>query len=141
MLDRLERILKFSGEGHSANIQTEIDERIQKLGIRANVSRIVSQHGAYRSEQRRMDELSWLYGHAGLRHRVGRGTSAARTSTGNSSLYTRVAVPFRDTTVGEEPSAYLKKYGRGLILISPACETGEGRPPGSSMGGKEKERA
>ena len=32
MLDRMERILKFSGEGHSVNIQTRLDERMHKLG-------------------------------------------------------------------------------------------------------------
>lgn len=41
MLDRLEKILKFSGEGHSASIHTEIDERRIKLALRANVGRIV----------------------------------------------------------------------------------------------------
>jgi len=41
MLDRLEKILKFSGEGHSASIHTENDERRVKLALRANVGRIV----------------------------------------------------------------------------------------------------
>jgi sulfoacetaldehyde dehydrogenase len=41
MLDRLEKILKFSGEGHSTSIHTEIDERRVKLALRANVGRIV----------------------------------------------------------------------------------------------------
>jgi sulfoacetaldehyde dehydrogenase len=41
MLDRLEKILKFSGEGHSASIHTEIDERRVKLALRANVGRVV----------------------------------------------------------------------------------------------------
>jgi sulfoacetaldehyde dehydrogenase len=41
MLDRLEKILKFSGEGHSTSIHTENDERRVKLALRANVGRIV----------------------------------------------------------------------------------------------------
>ena len=41
MLDRLEKILKFSGEGHSASIHSENDERRVKLALRANVGRIV----------------------------------------------------------------------------------------------------
>jgi sulfoacetaldehyde dehydrogenase len=41
MLDRLEKILKFSGEGHSTSIHTEDDDRRVKLALRANVGRIV----------------------------------------------------------------------------------------------------
>lgn len=41
MLDRLEKILKFSGEGHSASIHTENDERRVKLALRTNVGRVV----------------------------------------------------------------------------------------------------
>ena len=41
MLDRLEKILKFSGEGHSTSIHTENDEQRVKLALRANVGRIV----------------------------------------------------------------------------------------------------
>jgi len=41
MLDRLEKILKFSGEGHSTSIHTENDDRRVKLALRANVGRIV----------------------------------------------------------------------------------------------------
>jgi sulfoacetaldehyde dehydrogenase len=41
MLDRLEKILKFSGEGHSVSIHSENDERRVKLALRANVGRVV----------------------------------------------------------------------------------------------------
>jgi sulfoacetaldehyde dehydrogenase len=41
MLDRLEKILKFSGEGHSTSIHSENDERRVKLALRANVGRVV----------------------------------------------------------------------------------------------------
>jgi len=41
MLDRLQRILKFSGEGHSVSIHTEDDEQRVKLALHANVGRVV----------------------------------------------------------------------------------------------------
>ncbi len=41
MLDRLRKILKFSGEGHSVSIHTEDDERRVKLALHANVGRVV----------------------------------------------------------------------------------------------------
>ncbi len=41
MLDRLEQILKFSGEGHSVSLHSERDERRVALALRANVGRVV----------------------------------------------------------------------------------------------------
>ncbi|MBC8246151.1 MAG: aldehyde dehydrogenase family protein [Deltaproteobacteria bacterium] len=41
MLDRLEQILKFSGEGHSVSIHSENDDRRIQLALRANVGRVV----------------------------------------------------------------------------------------------------
>ena len=41
MLDRLENILAFSGEGHSVSIHSENDDRRTKLALRANVGRVV----------------------------------------------------------------------------------------------------
>lgn len=40
ILDRLKRILKFSGEGHSASIHTNNKDRILELSLRTNVGRI-----------------------------------------------------------------------------------------------------
>ncbi len=41
MIDRLEQILKFSGEGHSVSIHSENDDRRVQLALRANVGRVV----------------------------------------------------------------------------------------------------
>jgi sulfoacetaldehyde dehydrogenase len=41
MLNRLEKILKFSGEGHSVSLHSENDERREQLALRANVGRVV----------------------------------------------------------------------------------------------------
>lgn len=41
MIDRLEQILKFSGEGHSVSIHSENDDRRIQLALRANVGRVV----------------------------------------------------------------------------------------------------
>jgi sulfoacetaldehyde dehydrogenase len=113
MLDRLGRILKFSGEGHSANIQTEIDERIQKLGIRANVSRIVCNMG--HTEANSGGWTSCL----GFTDTLGCGTWAGNISCENINwrqflMYTRVALPIANYQPSDEElfGAYLKKYGR-----------------------------
>ncbi len=42
MVDRLGRILKFSGEGHSVSIHTENDDQRVKLALNANVGRVVA---------------------------------------------------------------------------------------------------
>lgn len=41
MLDRLDAILRFSGEGHSVSLHSERDERREQLALRANVGRVV----------------------------------------------------------------------------------------------------
>lgn len=90
----MEKILKFSGEGHSMNIQTEIDERIQKLGIRANVSRVVCNMGRTEANAA-AGRATWV---SRIHCAAGRGprTFVARTSTGNSSLCTRqLPCPFQ----------------------------------------------
>jgi sulfoacetaldehyde dehydrogenase len=113
MLDRLARILKFSGEGHSANIQTESDERIQKLGIRANVSRIVCNMG--HTEANSGGWTSCL----GFTDTLGCGTWAGNISCENINwkqflMYTRVALPIPSYQPSDEElfGAYLKKYGK-----------------------------
>ncbi len=42
MIERLGRILKFSGEGHSVSIHTENDDQRVKLALHANVGRVVA---------------------------------------------------------------------------------------------------
>jgi len=41
IVDRVNRILKFSGEGHSVSIHTENDDQRVKLALRTNVGRVV----------------------------------------------------------------------------------------------------
>jgi sulfoacetaldehyde dehydrogenase len=113
MLDRLGRILKFSGEGHSANIQTEIDERIQKIGLRANVSRVVCNMGHTEA-----NSGGWTSS-LGFTDTLGCGTWAGNISCENINwkqflMYTRVAVPIVNYQPSDEElfGAYLKKYGR-----------------------------
>jgi sulfoacetaldehyde dehydrogenase len=113
MLDRLEKILKFSGEGHSVNIQTELDERIHKLGLRANVSRIVCNMG--HTEANSGGWTSCL----GFTDTLGCGTWAGNISCENINwrqflMYTRVAKPIPNYQPSDEElfGSYLKKWGR-----------------------------
>jgi len=112
MLDRMEKILKFSGEGHSVNIQTRLDERMHKIGLRANVSRVVCNMG--HTEANSGGWTSWL----GFTDTLGCGTWAGNISCENINwkqfvMYTRVAVPVANYQPSDEElfGAYLKKYG------------------------------
>ncbi len=113
MLDRMERILKFSGEGHSVNIQTRLDERMAKIGLRANVSRVVCNMG--HTEANSGGWTSYL----GFTDTLGCGTWAGNISCENINwkqfiMYTRVAVPVKNYQPADEElfGAYLKKWGR-----------------------------
>ncbi len=113
MLDRLEAILKFSGEGHSANIQTEIDERRMKLALRANVGRIVCNMGHTES-----NSGGWT-SHLGFTDTLGCGTWAGNISCDNINwrqfiMYTRLALPVGNYQPSDEVlfGTYLKKYGK-----------------------------
>lgn len=113
MLDRLERILKFSGEGHSVNIQTRLEERIHKLALRANVCRVVCNMGHTDA-----NSGGWT-SHLGFTDTLGCGTWAGNISCENINWkqfvqYTRVAMPVEDyrPSVEELFGPYLKKWGR-----------------------------
>ncbi len=113
MLDRMERILKFSGEGHSVNIQTSLDERMDKIGLRANVSRVVCNMG--HTEANSGGWTSCL----GFTDTLGCGTWAGNISCENINwkqflMYTRVAVPVPNYQPSDEElfGDYLKKYGK-----------------------------
>lgn len=113
MLDRMEKILKFSGEGHSVNIQTELDERIRKIGLRANVSRVVCNMGHTEA-----NSGGWT-SHLGFTDTLGCGTWAGNISCENINwkqflMYTRVAVPVANYQPSDDElfGAYLKKYGK-----------------------------
>ncbi len=114
MLDRMERILKFSGEGHSVNIQTRLDERMDKIGRRANVSRVVCNMG--HTEANSGGWTSCL----GFTDTLGCGTWAGNISCENINwrqflMYTRVATPVANYQPSDDAlfGSYLKKWGNG----------------------------
>jgi sulfoacetaldehyde dehydrogenase len=113
MLDRMEKILKFSGEGHSVNIQTSLDERMHKIGLRANVSRVVCNMGHTEA-----NSGGWT-SNLGFTDTLGCGTWAGNISCENINwkqflMYTRVAVPVANYQPSDDElfGAYLSKYGR-----------------------------
>ncbi|MDX9821599.1 MAG: aldehyde dehydrogenase family protein [Syntrophales bacterium] len=113
MLDRLEKILKFSGEGHSANIQTEIDERRVKMALRANVGRVVSNMGHTEA-----NSGGWT-SHLGFTDTLGCGTWAGNISCENINwkqflMYTRLSVPVENYQPSDDVlfGPYIKKYGK-----------------------------
>jgi sulfoacetaldehyde dehydrogenase len=113
MIERLQKILKFSGEGHSASIHTEIDERRVKLAVNANVGRIVcnmphsyANSGGWTSGLPTTDTL-------------GCGSWAGNITSDNINWrhflnYTWVSLPIPDFKPSEEEffGEYLKKWGR-----------------------------
>jgi len=113
MLDRMEKILKFSGEGHSVNIQTRLDERMHKIGLRANVGRVVCNMGHTAA-----NSGGWT-SHLGFTDTLGCGTWAGNISCENINwkqfiMYTRVAVSVADYEPTDEElfGTYFKKYGK-----------------------------
>lgn len=113
MLDRLEKILKFSGEGHSASIHSTREDRQLQLAIRANVGRVNCNmpHGAANSG-------SWFSGNP-FTDTLGCGTWAGNISSQNVNWrqflnYTNLSVPIPEFHPSEEElfGDYLKKYGR-----------------------------
>lgn len=113
MLDRMAKILKFSGEGHSVNIQTELAERMDKLGLRANVGRVVCNMGHTAA-----NSGGWTSGLA-FTDTLGCGTWAGNITSDNVNWrhflnYTILSVPIPEIQPSDEAlfGAYLKKYGR-----------------------------
>jgi sulfoacetaldehyde dehydrogenase len=113
MLDRLENILKFSGEGHSASIHTENDERRVKLALRANVGRIVCN-----MPHAHANSGGWNTG-LPTTDTLGCGTWAGNIYCGNVNWenflnYTWLSIPKEEyiPTVEELCGAYLKKWGK-----------------------------
>jgi sulfoacetaldehyde dehydrogenase len=114
MLDRLEKILKFSGEGHSASIHTQRDERRVQLALRANVGRIVC-------------NMPHSYANSGgwgsglpFTDTLGCGTWAGNIVSENVNWrhflnYTLLSIPIAEHVPADEElfGDYLKKWGRG----------------------------
>lgn len=113
IVDRVEEILRFSGEGHSVSIHSEIDERRVQLALRANVGRVVcnmphahANSGGWNSGLPTTDTL-------------GCGTWAGNIFSGNVNWknflnYTILATPKPEyiPPVEELCGDYLKKWGK-----------------------------
>jgi sulfoacetaldehyde dehydrogenase len=113
MLDCLEKILKFSGEGHSVSIHTENDERRIKLALRANVGRVVCN-----MPHAHANSGGWTTG-LPTTDTLGCGTWAGNIFSGNINWenflnYTLLAIPKEEYIPSEEELCgdYLKKWGK-----------------------------
>ncbi len=113
MLDRLEKILKFSGEGHSVSLHSENDERRIQLALRANVGRVVCN-----MPHAHANSGGWTTG-LPTTDTLGCGSWAGNIFSGNINWknflnYTLLAIPKEEyvPTVEELCGAYLEKWGR-----------------------------
>ncbi|MEJ2167148.1 MAG: aldehyde dehydrogenase family protein [Desulfobacterales bacterium] len=113
MLDRIEKILKFSGEGHSVSIHSENDERRVKLALRANVGRVVCN-----MPHAHANSGGWTSG-LPTTDSLGCGSWAGNIFSGNINWenflnYTLLAIPKEEyvPTAEELCGAYLQKWGR-----------------------------
>jgi sulfoacetaldehyde dehydrogenase len=113
MLDRLEKILKFSGEGHSVSIHSENDERRIKLALRANVGRVVCN-----MPHAHANSGGWTTG-LPTTDSLGCGTWAGNIFSGNINWqnflnYTLLSIPKEEyvPTVEELCGLYLEKWGK-----------------------------
>jgi len=113
MLDRIEKILKFSGEGHSVSIHSENDERRVKLALRANVGRVVCN-----MPHAHANSGGWTSG-LPTTDSLGCGSWAGNIFSGNINWenflnYTLLAIPKEEyiPTAEELCGAYLAKWGR-----------------------------
>ena len=113
MCERLKSILKFSGEGHSASIHTEIDERRVELALQANVGRVNCNmpHTAANSG-------SWFNGNP-TTDTLGCGSWAGNMTSENIDWkhflnYTWLSMPIPEHIPSDEQlfGNYLKKWGQ-----------------------------
>jgi sulfoacetaldehyde dehydrogenase len=112
MLDRLEKILKFSGEGHSVSLHSEDDEKRVKLALRANVGRVVCN-----MPHAHANSGGWNTG-LPTTDTLGCGTWAGNIFSGNINWenflnYTLLSIPKEEyvPTVEELCGQYLEKWG------------------------------
>jgi sulfoacetaldehyde dehydrogenase len=113
ILERLKKILKFSGEGHSASIHTKRVDRMEELAIKANVGRVecnmphclVNTGGWYNGQP-------WT-------ESLGCGTWAGNMTSDNINWrhflnYTWLSVPVEEYIPTDEEifGDYLKKWGK-----------------------------
>ena len=114
ILDRMDKILAFSGIGHSANIHTAAEKQVAKYAERMKVGRVNCQHAA----------LPWSTAEAGSTASrspttIGCGTWAGNITSDNVNCrhllnYTWVSTPVAEHVPTDEElfSDYLKKWGR-----------------------------
>jgi sulfoacetaldehyde dehydrogenase len=112
MLDRVEKILKFSGEGHSVSIHSENDERRVNLALRANVGRVVCN-----MPHAHANSGGWTSG-LPTTDSLGCGSWAGNIFSGNINWenflnYTLLSIPKEEyiPTVEELCGEYLEKWG------------------------------
>ncbi len=113
MVERMKKMQKFSGEGHSASIHTKREDRMEELAIKANVGRVqcnmphcLVNSGSWHSGQPWTETLAC-------------GTWVGNISSDNINWrhflnYTRLYVPVEEYIPTEEElfGDYLKKWGR-----------------------------
>ena len=114
MVERTARILKFSGEGHSASIHSLNEERQEELALKTNVGRVncnmphaMANSGSFFNGQPFTDTL-------------GCGTWAGNMTTDNINYrhflnYTWLSVPTAEYVPSDEDifADYLTKWGKG----------------------------
>ncbi|MBW1690379.1 MAG: aldehyde dehydrogenase family protein [Deltaproteobacteria bacterium] len=113
MLERLKKILKFSGEGHSASIHTTREDRMEQLAIKANVGRVECN-----MPHCLVNTGSWYNGQPWTES-LGCGTWAGNMTSDNINWrhflnYTWLSVPVEEYIPTDEEifGDYLKKWGR-----------------------------
>ena len=113
MLDRLEKILAFSGEGHSVSLHSENDDRRIQLALRANVGRVVCN-----MPHAHANSGGWNTG-LPTTDTLGCGTWAGNIFSGNVNWlnfmnYTLLAIPKEEYVPKPEDlcANYLKKWGK-----------------------------
>jgi len=113
MLERLKKILKFTGEGHSASIHTSREDRMEELAIRTNVGRVQCN-----MPHCMVNTGSWFNGQPWTES-IGCGTWAGNMTSDNINWrhflnYTWLTVPVEEYIPTDEElfGDYLKKWGR-----------------------------
>jgi sulfoacetaldehyde dehydrogenase len=113
MIERLGRILKFSGEGHSVSIHTEEDDQRVKLALNANVGRVVCNF-----PHAHANSGGWDCG-LPVTDTLGGGSWAGNVTSGNINWshflnYTLLSIPKEKYIPTEEEffGEYFEQYGR-----------------------------
>ena len=113
MVERMGEMLRFSGEGHSASIHSNIDERMVEIAVKTNVGRVNCRmpHAAANSG-------SWFNGNP-TTDTLGSGSWAGNMTSDNINFkhflnYTWLSEPIPENIPSDEElfGDYLNKYGR-----------------------------